>query len=106
MHDSRFNDAESYSKSIFMEAAKIPFMRLYHFFMCSGQECVDYTRFLAGPRRPAYHAGWNVLDNEDIAARPTTPPAIPNSPPSSSSIRVKTTSSCPPGSSPRKTSLS
>ena len=69
MHDSRFNDAESFSKSFFMEAAKVPFMRIYHFFMCSGQECVDYTRFLAGKKRPAQFAGWNVLDNEDIAKR-------------------------------------
>lgn len=69
MHDSRFNDAESYSKSFSMEAAKVPFMRIYHFFMCSGQECVDYTRFLAGKKRPAQFAGWNVLDNEDIAKR-------------------------------------
>ena len=69
MHDSRFNDAESFSKSFSMEAAKVPFMRIYHFFMCSGQECVDYTRFLAGNKRPAQFAGWNVLDNEDIAKR-------------------------------------
>ena len=69
MHDSRFNDAESFSKSFSMEAAKVPFMRIYHFFMCSGQECVDYTRFLAGKKRPAQFAGWNVLDNEDIAQR-------------------------------------
>ena len=69
MHDSRFNDAESFSKSFSMEAAKVPFMRIYHFFMCSGQECVDYTRFLAGNKRPAQFAGWNVLDNEDIAQR-------------------------------------
>lgn len=69
MHDSRFNDAESFSKSFSMEAAKVPFMRIYHFFMCSGQECVDYTRFLAGKKRPAQFAGWNVLDNEDIAER-------------------------------------
>ena len=69
MHDSRFNDAESFSKSFSMEAAKVPFMRIYHFFMCSGQECVAYTRFLAGNKRPAQFAGWNVLDNEDIAQR-------------------------------------
>ncbi len=69
MHDSRFNDAESYSKSFLMEAIKVPFMRIYHFFMCSGQECVDYTRFLAGKKRPAQYAGWNVLDNEEIGER-------------------------------------
>lgn len=69
MHDSRFNDAESYSKSFGMELAKTIPARLYHFFMCSGQECVDYTRFLAGKKRPAIMKGWNVLDNEDLARR-------------------------------------
>lgn len=69
MHDSRFNDAESYSKSFGMELAKSIPVRLYHFFMCSGQECVDYTRFLAGRKRPAIIKGWNVLDNEELARR-------------------------------------
>lgn len=69
MHDSRFNDAESYSKKVLLEAAKSPFLRLYNFFMCSGQECIDYTRFLAGPKRPAYFAGWNVVDNEGIGLK-------------------------------------
>ncbi|MEM7145443.1 MAG: glycosyltransferase [Verrucomicrobiota bacterium] len=69
MHDSRFNDAESYAKKIFLEAVKSPFMRLYPFFMCSGRECVEYTQFLAGTKRPAYYAGWNVVDNEGIAAK-------------------------------------
>lgn len=69
LHDSRFNDSESYAKKVGLEAFKSPFMRLYSFFMCSGRECVEYTQFLAGARRPAVHAGWNVLDNEAIAAR-------------------------------------
>lgn len=69
MHDSRFNDAESFSKSLTMELAKAIPVRLYHFFMCSGQECVDYTRFLAGTKRPALIKGWNVLDNDDLARR-------------------------------------
>jgi glycosyltransferase involved in cell wall biosynthesis len=69
MHDSRFNDAESYSKKVFLEAVKSPFMRLYDFFMCSGRECIDYTHFLAGPKRPAHFAGWNVIDNAGIAAK-------------------------------------
>jgi glycosyltransferase involved in cell wall biosynthesis len=67
MHDSRFNDAESYTKKIFLETVKSPFMRLYPFFMCSGRECVEYTEFLAGRRRPAYYAGWNVVNNAGIA---------------------------------------
>lgn len=69
MHDSRFNDAESFSKTFSMEAAKALTVRVYHFFMCSGQECVDYTRFLAGKKRPAIIKGWNVLDNATLAKR-------------------------------------
>lgn len=69
MHDSRFNDAESYAKQVRLEALKSPFMRLYHFFMCSGRECVEYTQFLAGPKRPAHFAGWNVVDNDGIGTK-------------------------------------
>lgn len=69
MHDSRFNDAESFSKTFSMEAAKALTVRIYHFFMCSGQECVDYTRFLAGKKRPAIIKGWNVLDNATLSQR-------------------------------------
>ena len=68
MHDSRFNDAESYSKIFSLEAAKAFTVRIYHFFMCSGQECVEYSRFLAGKKRPALVKGWNVLDNRSLAA--------------------------------------
>ncbi len=68
MHDSRFNDAESYSKSVVLERLKSYVVRRYHFFMCSGQECVDYSRFLAGRKKPAYFGGWNVVDNAGIAA--------------------------------------
>ncbi|WP_411846116.1 glycosyltransferase family 4 protein [Roseibacillus persicicus] len=67
MHDSRFNDAESYSKTFSMETLKAITVRIYHFFMCSGQECVDYTRFLAGKKKPALIKGWNMLDNEALA---------------------------------------
>jgi glycosyltransferase involved in cell wall biosynthesis len=69
MHDSRFNDAESYSKKVSLEAVKSLFVRCYNFFMCSGRECIDYTRFLAGPKRPAHFAGWNVLDNHGIGLK-------------------------------------
>jgi glycosyltransferase involved in cell wall biosynthesis len=69
MHDSRFNDAESYAKKISLEAVKSPFMRLYPFFMCSGRECVEYTEFLAGKKRRAHYAGWNVVDNAGIAKK-------------------------------------
>ena len=67
MHDSRFNDAESYSKNIWLELAKSFAVRSYSFFMCSGRECADYTRFLAGARKPVYTEAWNIVDNEGIA---------------------------------------
>jgi glycosyltransferase involved in cell wall biosynthesis len=66
LHDSRFNDAESFGKNILLERLKSLVLRRYHFFMCSGQECVDYSRFLAGKKKPAYLAGWNVVDNAAI----------------------------------------
>lgn len=67
MHDSRFNDAESYSKNIWLELVKSLAVRRYSFFMCSGQECADYTRFLAGAKKPVFTEAWNVVDNEGIA---------------------------------------
>ena len=66
MHDSRFNDAESFSKSVVLERIKSYVARRYHFFMCSGQECVDYSRFLGGRKKPSYYGGWNVVDNAAI----------------------------------------
>ncbi len=66
MHDSRFNDAESFSKSVVLERLKSLVVRRYQFFMCSGQECVDYSRFLGGRKKPAYRGGWNVVDNVAI----------------------------------------
>ena len=66
LHDSRFNDAESFGKNIYLESLKGLVVRRYHFFMCSGQECVDYSRFLGGKKKPAYLAGWNVVDNRSI----------------------------------------
>ena len=67
LHDSRFNDAESYSKSIWLEFVKSFMMRRYDFFMCPGRECAEYSRFLAGAKKPAYLGGWDVVDNEEIA---------------------------------------
>jgi glycosyltransferase involved in cell wall biosynthesis len=69
MVESRFNDAESYSKSIFLEVAKSPFLRLFNFFMCTGQESIEYIHFLAGTKRRAYFAGWDVVDNEGIGRK-------------------------------------
>ena len=73
MHDSRFNDAESFSKSVVLERLKSHVLRRYHFFMCSGNECVEYSHFLAGRKKPAYHGGWNVVDNEAIGERASDP---------------------------------
>ena len=66
LHDSRFNDAESYSKSIGLEFVKSFMMARYDFFMCPGRECAEYSRFLAGRKKPAYLGGWDVVDNEKI----------------------------------------
>jgi 1,2-diacylglycerol 3-alpha-glucosyltransferase len=68
LHDSRFNDAESYSKNLWLEFAKGMVMRRYDFFMCSGQECAEYSQFLGGNRKPAYKGAWDVVDNATIAA--------------------------------------
>ena len=67
LHDSRFNDAESFAKSIRLEWVKSLFMARYDFFMCPGKECIEYSRFLGGANKPAYRAGWNVVDNDTIA---------------------------------------
>ena len=67
LHDSRFNDAESYSKSIWLEFVKSFMMRRYDFFMCPGRECAEYSRFLGGAKKPAYLGGWDVVDNEEIS---------------------------------------
>ena len=67
LHDSRFNDAESFAKSIRLEWVKSLFMARYDFFMCPGKECIEYSKFLGGAGKPAYRAGWNVVDNATIA---------------------------------------
>ena len=67
LHDSRFNDAESYSKSIGLEFVKSFMMARYDFFMCPGRECAEYSRFLAGRNKPAYLGGWDVVDNDEIS---------------------------------------
>lgn len=66
LHDSRFNDAESYAKNITLEWMKSLMMKRYDFFMCPGRECVEYSRFLGGARKPAYLGGWDIVDNEEI----------------------------------------
>jgi glycosyltransferase involved in cell wall biosynthesis len=67
LHDSRFNDAEAYSKNLWLEFAKGIIMRRYDFFMCPGRECAEYSRFLGGARKPTYLGGWDIVDNEEIA---------------------------------------
>ncbi len=69
LHDSRFNDAESYAKSIGLEVIKGLMVRIYDFFMCSGRECAEYSRFLGGTKKPAYTAAWDVVDNDSISAQ-------------------------------------
>lgn len=66
LHDSRFNDAESYSKSIWLEFVKSFMMRRYDFFMCPGRECAEYSRFLGGGKKPAYLGAWDIVDNAEI----------------------------------------
>ena len=66
LHDSRFNDAESYPKSVGLEFVKSFMMARYDFFMCPGRECAEYSRFLGGRKKPAYLGGWDVVDNEEI----------------------------------------
>jgi len=66
MHDSRFNDAESYSKRIWLEFIKSFVVARYDFFTMPGHECADYTRFLAGRNTPVYLGAWNVVDNAGI----------------------------------------
>ncbi len=65
--DSRFNDAESFSKRVGLERIKAFMIRRYDFFMCSGKECAEYTRFLAGPKKPVWTRAWDVVDNDAIA---------------------------------------
>ena len=66
LHDSRFNDVESYRKSVWLEWVKGFVLRQFDFFMCSGRECVEYSQFLAGSAKPAYQAAWDMVDNETI----------------------------------------
>jgi glycosyltransferase involved in cell wall biosynthesis len=66
LHDSRFNDVESYSKNLWLELAKGLMCRIYDFFMCSGRECVEYSGFLGGNKKLALAGGWDVVDNEGI----------------------------------------
>jgi glycosyltransferase involved in cell wall biosynthesis len=66
LHDSRFNDAESFAKNLWLEFAKGQMMRRYDFFMCPGRECAEYSRFLGGASKPTYLGGWDVVDNAEI----------------------------------------
>ncbi len=66
LHDSRFNDAESHAKNIRLELVKSFILRRYDFFMCSGRECADYSRFLGGRDKPAFTSAWDIVDNEEI----------------------------------------
>lgn len=66
-NDSKFNDAESYGKSIWLEWIKSFMVARYDFYLCPGRESVDYHRFLGGRRKLAFTHGWDVVDNHGIA---------------------------------------
>jgi glycosyltransferase involved in cell wall biosynthesis len=34
--------------------------------MCSGKECVEYSKFLGGKGKPVFRGGWDVVDNRTI----------------------------------------
>lgn len=67
MNDSRFNDAESFSKNAALEFIKSLVVARYSFFMVPGHESAAYHRFLAGRKRPIYTEAWDVVDNDGIA---------------------------------------
>lgn len=67
LHDSRFNDAEGYAKNLWLEVAKGLMVRRYDFFMCSGRECAEYSKFLGGQKKPAWTGAWDVVDNDTIS---------------------------------------
>jgi glycosyltransferase involved in cell wall biosynthesis len=67
MNDSRFNDAESFSKSAPLEFIKSLVVSRYSFFLCPGRESADYHRFLGGKNKPVFTKAWDVVDNESIA---------------------------------------
>jgi len=67
MNDSRFNDAESVSKSAFFEFIKSLIVARYSFFLCAGKESADYHHFLGGRKKPVFTEAWDVVDNESIA---------------------------------------
>ncbi len=66
-NDSKFNDSESYGKSIGLELIKSVIVSLYHFYLCPGRDSVDYHRFLGGRKKLALTHSWDVVDNHSIA---------------------------------------
>ena len=65
-NDSKFNDAESYGKSIWLELIKSFMVARYHFYLCPGRDSVDYHRFLGGRKKLALSHSWDVVDNASI----------------------------------------
>ncbi|MFT4637738.1 MAG: glycosyltransferase involved in cell wall biosynthesis [Verrucomicrobiales bacterium] len=65
-NDSKFNDAESYGKSIWLELIKSFMVARYHFYLCPGRDSVDYHRFLGGRKKLALSRSWDVVDNKSI----------------------------------------
>ncbi len=67
MNDSRFNDAESFSKNAALEFIKSLVVARYSFFLVPGRESADYHHFLGGRKKPVFTEAWDVVDNEGIA---------------------------------------
>ncbi len=65
-NDSKFNDAESYGKSIWIELIKSLMVARYAFYLCPGHDSVEYHRFLGGRKKLALSDSWDVVDNEGI----------------------------------------
>ncbi len=72
-NDSKFNDAESYGKSIGLEFIKSFMVGRYHFFLCPGRDSVEYHRFLGGRKKLALSHSWDVVDNATIAKQAAEP---------------------------------
>ena len=66
-NDSKFNDAESFGKSIWLELIKSLMVARYHFYLVPGRDSADYHRFLGGRKKLVLTEAWDVVDNESIA---------------------------------------
>ncbi len=65
-NDSKFNDAESFGKSIWLELIKSLMVARYYFYLCPGNDSAAYHRFLGGRKKLALTHAWDVVDNATI----------------------------------------